>query len=474
MAVFLVSPVEQIQAKDNENVIAIMAEGTGEAIGEAEDIETGDEESEEPTIAEIEEQIYVDLKKGGYELDNTSDITDKNLYSALLQIAKQYIKDTYYGYIYSDSTLWTTMLKNVENVTIENMDIEDLSGIEKIRFDNLKSLTITGNKFATVPSTFFDRMGNLEQLNLSNNNISSIEFPSHMALNKINLSSNKLSKVNFSQLKNLNLDINVANNRFTSITDIGFSTRLNHLNLNIINNNITDITDEYLDNSKINLSVGLQGLVPVKDNTTITTSEKLRFYKFNNPDIYIKFYKVGIISDTYTGVSCMDSSITDGDYIEFGFEVGEYYAEYYDNIGQIYESGDSEKGIYKTYHFNVIPGDVVFKYEFKGKTYDTFDKKVTGKVKVYLSCEDGGEIYYKLGNSEWTKGTEINCDKGGDYSIVAKVVKDGVESNEKTVLVRTSLNVIIPDIVMLILILLFTLTLFLLVVPYVSKKWFRN
>ena len=99
---------------------------------------------------------------------------------------------------------------------------------------------------------------------------------------------------------------------------------------------------------------------------------------------------------------------------------------------------------------------------------------MTGEVKVLLSCEEGAEIYYKVGGSDWTKGNEIMCDKGGNYSITAKVVKDGYESEETNVLIMTSLNTVVPDILMLILVLLFTLTLFIVVVPIVSKKWFKN
>lgn len=467
MAIFMVSPNEQAYAKDFGDIVTIQAEGS--------DDETDIGEGSEPSVDEvIEERIYEDLKKGGYELDNTNDISDKNLYSALMQIVKQYIKDTYDGYVYSDTTLWTTMLKNVESVTIENMDITSLSGIEKIRFDSLKSLTIVGNDFSSIPNNFFDRMGVLEQLDLSNNKLSTIEFPSNSTLTKINLSSNNLSKVNFSQLKNVNLDINLANNRFSSITNIGFSTRLESLNMNIINNNIMDITDDYFTNPKISLNIGLQGIVSNNGDVTIDTSQSINFYKLNKDGVFIKFYKIGTISDTFVK-TVADGDIADGNYIALNnFAVGEYYAEYYDESGQLYVRDDSEKSIYKTYRFSVIPSEVKVQYEFKGKIYDTFDNKVTGKVKVLLSCEDGGEIYYRVGNSDWTKGSEINCDNGGNYSIVAKVVIDGIESNEKAILVRTSLNVVVPDILMLILILLFTLALFLIVVPFISKKWFRK
>ena len=129
---------------------------------------------------------------------------------------------------------------------------------------------------------------------------------------------------------------------------------------------------------------------------------------------------------------------------------------------------------FQKYYFQVTPNVRDIKYEHKGKIYDNFTRKVTGKVKVLLACEEGGEIYYKIGNGEWIQGNEIMCDRGGHYSITTKVVIDNISSEEKSILIKTSLNLIIPDILMLILILLFALTLFLVVVPLVSKKWFRK
>lgn len=458
MCLHIFSPLQIVDAEEYSQVVSI---------------ETVDEGEDTPVEPSLEEKVYTDFKEGGYELNNSSDIQDKNLYSALMQIARQTIKQKYESYnTQNETTLWTTMLKSVESITIKDMDIESLSGIEKMRFDNLKSLNIINNKITSLPNNFFDRMGNLENLNLACNKITKVTFPSNSKISSINLSSNSLTSVNFSQLNNANLNINVANNLISSIKNIGLPTRYDSIKLNIINNNINDLTEEYFNDPKVTLFIGLQGIVSSNENVTINTSTKLSFYKTNLNNVYLKIYKVGTLSDElYKTISDAD---VENNSLALNFGVGEYYVEYLDESGNLYINGDSDKSLFKSYKFRVIPTECTIKYEFKGKIYDTFDNKVTGKVKVLLSCEDGGKIYYKVGNSDWIEGNEINCDKGGSYSIITKVVIDGVESKEKSTLVKTSLNVIIPDIVMLILILLFTLAIFVVIVPLVSRKWFRK
>lgn len=448
-------PHQVVLAESFEDTNALLAE-------EGENIE-------EPTDPTTEEKIYEDLKKGGYELNNSTDIEDNNLYSALLQIVKQYIKETYEGYIYTDSTLYNTMFKKIETIDIRSMDIKTLNGIEKIRFDSLKSLSVVDNQITEIKSTYFERMQNLEVLDLSNNKIKNVDVTGANKINKINFSSNNIESINLSFLTSTNIDVNLSNNVIASITDIGLPTRAESIHLNIINNNILDLTDEYFE--YLDLNVGVQGIVDKSSTKTIDTSTDVTFFKTNIAGVYMKIYKCGIGDILYKTIS--DTDITGNCLLE-RFGVGEYLVEYYLNDNPLYVALDSEKSGFKTYHFKVNPTACTFKYEFKGKIYDKFDEKVTGKVKVLLSCEEGAEIYYKFGSSDWTKGNEIMCDKGGNYSITAKVVKDGYESEEKSVLIMTSLNTVIPDILMLILVLLFTLTLFLIVVPIVSKKWFKN
>lgn len=420
----------------------------------------------------VEDQIYKDLIEGGFELIPRTDIEDVKLYSALLQVAKNYIQTTY-NYNYTETVIYSKMFRYVDTISIEYMNISSLQGLEQIDFANLTSLSIVGNNITDVKKGFFENMPKLQTLNLPCNNIVSVDLTGANALKNLNLSSNNLNKIDLSMLKIQDLSINIANNNIQSIKHIILPTRINSINLNLISNNISDITDDYFDYSKLTMNLGIQGLKSDENIVQIDTSNKLKIYQINMENVAIKIFKVNELEDVL--VDTINSNDITENYVEIELGVGKYYFEYQINDSPLYIKNDPEKDYFKNYYFQVIPKICVFKYEYKGKIYDTFEQKVTGKVKVMLECEEGGEIYYKVNNqSDWQKGNEILCDKGGNYNITAKVIIDGVESKEVTTVIRTSLNTVISDGLMLILILLFTLTLFLIIVPLVSKKWFRK
>lgn len=427
---------------------------------------------EEEDTTEIEQQVYDDMIRGGYAVDVRTDIEDSHLYSALLQLVKDYIVDNY-GISYTSTTLYSTMFKRFKDITITDMGITSLKGLENFKFNELETFSITNNSITTIDKKLFENMPKLKNLDLGSNDITAIDFGFAVTLENINLSSNELSAVDFSLMESPNLNINLANNKFTSMKKIALPTRVNSIKLNLISNNITDLTNEYFDYSKLTMNLGFQGIRQEK-STQYDTTNPLKFYKTNIDGVEVNIYKINTLEDVLVK-TIKDSDIVDGNSIDItGLEVGEYYFEYVKDGDLLYVKGDSQKEYFKTYKFTILPAQATFKFEFKGKIYDSFPNKVTGKVKVMIDCEEGAEITYSVNGREWQKGNEVMCDKGGNYSISVKVVKDGVESNVKTVIVRTSLNTIVPDFVMLILILLFTLVLFVIVVPYVSKKFFRN
>jgi len=462
----LLSDSNIVYAKNVDNLnINVLNENSGES-GDS----TGEDSGTSGDESAVEEQIYDDLMKGGYAIEVRTDLTDTHLYSALLQIIKDYIKDTY-NYSYTNSTLYSTMFKTFTTLNIGEMDIESLTGMEKFKFNSLQSLSITGNSLTTINKNLFENMPNLTTLNLACNDISSIDLSLATKLNNINLSSNNLTTFDCSFLTSQDIIINLANNNFSTITNISFPTRVNSIKLNLISNNITDITDEYFDFSKLTMNLGIQGLKS-EEVTKLNTSQIIKYYKTNIENLQLKIYKISTLEDILVK-TLLDSQVQ-GNYLEISeLGIGDYYIEYQIADIPLYEKDNSEKDYFRTYKFSILPAPCVFKYEYKGKIYDTFENKVTGKVKVLLSCEEGAKILYSVNNGDWTEGNEVMCDQGGNYTISAKVVKDGTESEVKTVLIRTSLNTLIPDGLMLVLVLLFTLTLFFVVVPLVSKKWFR-
>lgn len=451
-------------AKDRVYAVETTEDGTQVGADENENTE----EPSNPSDADIYEQIYNDLIKGGIEITMGDEFDDNHLYSALLQIIKDYIRVNY-NYNYNQSVIYNTMFKYITEINIDDMEIESLNGLGTIRFNSLTSLNVTTNSIKKVESSIFTYMPVLENLNLSNNTIESVDFTKANGLKNINLSTNKLSSIDLTMLGSRDININIANNLFDKMTDIKIPTRLDSIHINLINNNITEISDDYFQFEKMTLNLGLQGLKS-ENKTKIDTSTNIRVFKTNIDNLSVNIYKVNALEDVLIK-TIADTDIIDN-FLEFKLGAGNYYYEY--SLSEESSSSQVLDKYYKSYKFTIKPSPCTVKYEFKGKIYDTFDKKVTGKVKVLLSCEDGGEIYYTTNDQDWIKGTEVSFDKGGNHSVRVKVVLDGEESDITSVFIMTSLNTIIPDGVMLALLLFFALTLFFVVVPLVSRKWFRK
>ena len=161
------------------------------------------------------------------------------------------------------------------------------------------------------------------------------------------------------------------------------------------------------------------------------------------------------------------------------FPVGDYLYEYEILSGSeyvpAYDKYDEVKKVYAPQEFKVVPQGVTYVYEYKGKMYNSVAElgKVTGLIKIHLSCEDGGKIYLN-NNSQWVETNIIECNGGGSKTLQVKVVKDGYESDITSIKVETSLNGHIPDFLMLALVFAFALVLFIVVIPIVSKKFFRK
>lgn len=426
---------------------------------------------EEPVIDPVQEEIIATYESG-YQISPSSHMEDNNLYSILLKRASEDIK-TKHNIDYTFDTIYSDMFKGFTEIVITDNIINSLNGLELIKFDNLKTLKITNNKLVSIEEEIFEYMPVLENVDFSSNLLTSVSFGEIPTLKSVILNNNKLSDLDLIDLGVSSLNLSVAQNEFSSVSAIVFPERISEISLNVINNDISYISDSYFITEKFKLSVGVQGIN--NDNEiSLNTVTPLRYYKTNNPALTLEVYKYnGIVSEhCYT---FKDSDIPDGGYyIDKAFPIGEYYFEYHIDGNPAYVKNDPNYAFYKCGEMNIKPTVCDVKYEFKGKEYYTFDEKVTGKVKVILSSIDNGTIMYKVNSGNWQTGNTVMCDQGGNYTIYTKVVIDGVESEEKVILVRTSQNVLIPDFVMLVLILLFTLGLFLIVVPYVSKKFFKK
>lgn len=430
-----------------------------------------------------EELQIIESYESGYTISVSTHMTDTNLYASLLNKFEDWLEEEY-GIIYEADVIYRDMFKDISDIAFDDALIMSLEGLDLINFASLKSLSLTRNKLTVITKETFTKMPVIENLDFTGNEISSVELGKIPTLKSINLAKNKLSALNLKDLGSSTIAINVAQNNFEDISLINFPERVTSISLNIINNKIAEIPEDYLklSGSKLKMNIGVQGLNEGRDVTSDTTIP-LKYYKTNIPNLKLQIYKYnGVIDepvaligdeDIPAGAYCLDKYLPIGQYVfEYVFDDGN------GNIEIAQNPEDTTRVYFETGKMTVLPATCTVTYEFKGEKYETFTKKVTGKVKVFLSSVEGSKIKYKVNSGDWIdvdgNTCEIMCDEGGNYTIYSKVVIDGMESKEKVVLVRTSQNVIIPDIVMLVLVLLFTLALFMIVVPLISRKFFRK
>jgi len=421
----------------------------------------------EPPVVEEEDS---NIEYGGFQV-GTNLITDEYLYTALLRLAKNL--DGYTG-----STLYSEMFLDVEEIVIEKKNVSSLSGLEYLELPNLKRLKLKKNAIASIDSEIFEAMPNLQELDLSDNKIETIDLTECTNLTSLNLKNNKISEIDLENVSSESLEIDLSNNNFSEMAKIVLPiSTCDNINLNILSNNIIDITDEYFDVEGLTIKAGIQGLKSSVNSETkeeqiinLTTKYELKVYKIGFPNYAINIYKAD--GDKSLVKTIADSEI-DGDYIKLELGVGNYKYVYVVDGVEINPKLNTEYSNLGTYQFVIRPAAANYLFEYNGKTYEEIGK-ITGKVKVLLSCEDGGTIFYSLNGNDWVQGNEVMCDKGGAYNISVKVEKDGLESSVRTIHFQTSLNTIIPDGLMLVLVLLLAVTIFVVIVPLVSKKFFNK
>ena len=440
-------------------------EGSGEGVGDG---ELGDEETETPP-----QVIFEGVKV------TRSNMPDQNLYTALLDIYGKHYADTHEGEEYLGDAIYTDMFKEIEIINIDKTGTASLVGMERLELDNLTTFSANINELTVFDGTWF-RYTNADKfktLSLAGNQLSKIDLSAYPRLTKIDLSSNKISSIDLSTIEGktagTTIEINLANNKVSSIADILLpSKRISHISLNIINNNITDINESYF-SSFYTMQIGIQGFVGQETLTKIDTANPLKVYKTGIGGLYIEIWRTdGAVEDELI-TTISDADITE-EFKTISLPVGEYEYRYMVGGEGAFSRSDHTRLYLTDAKFGVIPQKATYYFTYKGEDYETLGK-VTGKVTVTLETqEEGAKIIYSVNGSDWVEGNVVECDKGGSYSIKVKTVVNGVESEEESIWVRTSLNLYVSDWLMLVLLILLALVLFFVVLPIISKKYFKK
>lgn len=443
--------------------------GLDEPVGEGESGESGTTPSSGETAVSMGNKV------------STSTITDTALYEKLLKI---YNDDN--GTSYSD--IYSKMFENYKIIDVSSSGISALSGLGYLKLSSLKTFKADLNNISSFDETCFSTTtSQFETLSLSGNKIASFKVSQLTQLHDINLSGNKLTTLDFSCIEgagsldgNRTFSLNVAGNLFKSMSSITLpSRRIEHININIINNQIVEIPSEYF-TEKYTISAGIQGFSTLNEKFVTDTKRNVTVYRTNNENLRVEIWKIDGEEDVLV-TSIADNNTAGADiYFQenelsktLSLEVGEYEYRYMIGEDNAYNIEDSDTCYLKSNRFSVIPQKPAYVFVYKDKEYKTLNK-VTGVVTVKLTGEEGATLMYQINNGEWKEGTIIECANGGTYSIKLKSIVGDMESDVEAILVRTSLNLYIPDGLMFVLVLLLALVLFLIVLPIISKKYFKK
>lgn len=403
----------------------------------------------------------------------SSDFQSTKMYTALIHLYQKVKGGNYYPN-FNENTFNSEEFKIID---LSNEGLLITSDLRKFNFGFATTLNLSNNSLTVFEETDLSGFSieKLKNLNISNNKLTNVEISNFYNISNINLSNNNLKKLNIENTINggdleegsIPVVVNLIANSVSRISNIKFSksTRLN-IELYLIGNLVLDYST--FSNNGVKVFLGIQN---IPNNKKIDTTTEVEYFKLNQDNLYIE------ILDNIERVVLTEKQINDSEVEDstcFSLPVGEYKITY--KFAEMDEFTEIQESL-KNYSFILFvnPTTPTYIVEINGKIKDEL-KRFQGTGKLYLSSEDNTTIYYKYSyTNEWVEGNEVELDRGGKYSVYIKCVAgEFYESAVTTIHINSSLNKILPDWLLLVIIVGITLAFFLLLLPFLGKKFVRN
>lgn len=399
---------------------------------------------------------------------STSTIADDNLYDALLNIYKSNNAD------YIGTSLYTEMFNNstYTNINLTDKDISSISGLDKLKLNYTTSIDLSFNNITSISYQDLASCTNLINLDVSNNNLSTFVINPMLiesTIKNLKLNNNNLTSIDLRTFKSGTINIDLANNYFTTFDNISFpsTTLLTMFNLNIKNNNIQDFDNNLLVNDKYSILIGVQG-VHNKQNEFLQLNEndKITIYKTADENLKIVI-KDAISSNTIQTINNSEISA----YTLLNLTPGKYILEFYINdIIAYLSSSPSINTEYIPQYFEISPNAPTITFIYRGTEYSSVDFKYLGSITIKCEEENDYQTYYSVDNKNWNLlNSSAEIKTTGTYNLYLKRVYGTYESQVITYVLTSNLNPYIPDVVMIIIIIGLLLVLAFVIAPILKK-----
>lgn len=389
---------------------------------------------------------------GAFIPNNDTGIADTSLYNALVAIYKNI--DT----SFKENKLYKNMFASISELNLRNNNISSISGLKNLNLDSLTSIDLSFNNLSSIDLNEFSQIGKncesdnmLHTINLSCNKITTVSVYSLPSLQNLFLQENLIKGIDISTL-NLST-LNISNNKITDLNNVKLPISTTALDVFALNNQISSIPDSF-DASNINLVLGMQAIDKV-----FTLSDSIRYNSLLD-GVTLNIYQNNEL------IQCISSSQN------ITLPCGIYTYTYCDSTGNnLYKATASAFVQYKPGTFKVIPTMPSVEIVANNKTcINEFPDKVLGDVTISITSDAGAINYYSLDGENWTQANTATISKTRTYSIYVKSTINGMDSATRVIQIRASVNNTIPDVLILIIVIVIIIALIFGLLPLIKKQ----
>lgn len=329
-----------------------------------------------------------------------------------------------------------------------------LSGLKEFNLTGIQSIDLSSSKLNSFQASDIVPEGvvwqNLTAIDLSNNELSSVQFGGSMtSLSDINLTNNQITKVeakSLSPTKSGNkASIYLANNNIEDIAQIELPYLWEGTPTITVEVTGNALKEKPTSTEKRIFKTGLQNL----SKSLFVSGESIAYEQIENVKAYVFQVKKEDDKEVLTEYKVLSNDEV------FSLPVDRYRVKFFDiTLGVFLEDEKEQRGLIG-YDFTIKPTTPTYKIIVGNKEYDQYDKTINGRPKVTVSGGQG-TIYYSVAGGEWKEakeGESISLKNfSGKYIVRLKNVENGIESQIVSISLSTSLNPYLPDLLLLVII----------------------
>ncbi len=395
---------------------------------------------------------------------------DAALWAALVKIVER-------DYGGDGATIRAGDLKTATSLDLSDSNITSLSGLEYLIFStSLKTLKLNNNFLTEITAIHIDKMLGLENLDVSNNRLETLEIPATLSLKTINARNNKLSSINLSGMKNID-DVTPAEadlrvNNFDTVSNITLPrAQDNKVSLQLAQNYLTDavVSDFGGHNASLQLQGMHAGATQTKANiyVRITPDEVGGEYENLTAKVYYRRGSVNFQDTVNIEDNLVAESDVDGKLV---LPAGKMHIRYFNNDVEILGQ-ESNGDLYFSHDIDVYPNAPQMNIVVDGQVKNFERDIVVNKAFQVVASTGltGAKIYVSLDSSDYFEGNTANVNKKGTYTVAAYVEYDGLKSDVASLIVRNNSQTALTWGLII-----FVGVVIAIVSAVIAVRWFRN